>query len=354
MNARPSGSGRVSLSEVARESGVSASIASRILGGVPSVRARQETRDRVKRVAKRLGYQPHGAARALRLSRNRAVGLVVHDITNPIHAEIIHGAQAVLTKHGNAMLLADAEQLAQNDAAFAELLGPGRVDGLLWHGSGEAYDSAMITRAAAAIPTLLINSSSRVGVPAIHLDDGTAAEIAVEHLVSLGHRRIGFIGGSAGSDLTERREQGFRDALAAHRLPVDGSQLVRVGWEPADGAKGLARILAESRPPTAVLVANVVIGSGALSAARERGLTVPTDLSMIAIHDSWFVDLASPAMTTVRLPLRQLGEEAVNRMLASTGRIEPGAEDRASTTVIREPAPELIVRETTAPAKDGK
>lgn len=345
---------RVSLAEVARQAGVSASIASRVLSSDPTVRARPETQARVRRIAESLGYQPHRAARALRLSRTSAIGLVVHDVTNPIHAEIIRGAQAALTSRGNVLLLADAEQLAQTKEAFAELLGPGRVDGLLWHGSGEAYDDAMIAEAAEVMPTVLVNSESRAGVPAVRLDDEEAAARAVEHLVSLGHKDIAFIGGSEGSDLTRRRERGYRRSLSEHGLAVRPELLIIDAWSPEAGLRSMERLRQEPVPPTAVFAANIVVATGVLAEATRSGLSVPGDLSVIAVHDTWFAALATPAISTVRLPLRRLGEQAAHRILERVaGGSDATQQPRDLTMVITEPEPELMVRDTTARWKEA-
>lgn len=350
MNPRPAG--RLSLAEVAAEAGVSVSLASRILSRDPSLRSKPETQERVRAVADRLGYQPHRGARALRMSRVGAVGLVVHDVTNPIHAEIIRGAQSALTEQGHALLLADAEQLSRNTDAFTEILGPGRMDGLLWHASGESYDQPMITRAAAIMPTLLINSASRIGVPSLHLDDTGAARLAVEHLISLGHRRIAFLGGAPHSDLTTRRQHGYREALQQHGLDIDQQLIVAEAWDAESGGRQMITLLDRSDPPTAVFVANVIVATGALAAARARGVAVPAELSMITLHDAWFAALADPAITVVRLPLHELGRASVAHILQLTTRTPSDQpSEPADTTMIDNPAPYLVPRDTTGPPR---
>ncbi|GAA3520136.1 LacI family DNA-binding transcriptional regulator [Actinocatenispora rupis] len=333
---------RTGLHAVAERAGVSVSLVSRILSGDDAVRARPETRERVRAAARELGYQPHGAARALRLARAGALGLVVHDMSNPIHAEIIRGAQAAATDRGQVLLLSDATQLAGNDDAFAQLLGPGRIDGLMWQGSGEEYDDELAARAAGRLPTLLVNSRSRAGVPALRLDDERAARLAVRHLVELGHRDVAYLGGRPGADLTERRRAGYAAELAAHDLAERPQWTVELEWDAPAGYAGMTRLLAAEPRPTAVFVANVVVAVGALAAAREAGVRVPADLSVVAVHDAWFVAHGAPPLTTVRLPLHRLGDMAVSMLL-------DGDQARAADgLVIDDPAPELLVRGSTA------
>lgn len=310
---------RPSLSDVAKRAEVSVSLVSRILSGDTTVRARPETQQRVHEVAAQLGYQPHGAARALRLSRAGALGLVVHEVSNPIHAEIIRGAQAAATAAGQVLLLSDAPELAANADAFAQLVGTGRIDGLMWQGSGEDYDDELVARAARQLPTVLVNSRPRAGVPALRLDDEAAARLAVEHLIGLGHRHIGYVGGRPGADLTERRYAGYLAALRDHDLPVRPEWTVEREWDAPAGHAAMAALLATDPRPTAVFVANVVVAVGALAAAREAGVAVPEQLSVIAVHDAWFVAHGAPPLTTVRLPLDRLGAEAVRLLLSGEG-----------------------------------
>lgn len=328
------------LSAVAERAGVSVSLVSRILTGDTSLRVREDTRERVLRAAKELRYVPHGAARALRLARAGALGLVVHDVSNPVHAEIIRGAQAAAAAAGQVLLLAEAGELAANPDAFDRLLGDGRIDALLWQGSGQAFDDELSARAAGRLPTLLVNSRPRAGVPAVRLADEAAAATAVDHLVAQGHRHIGYVGGHPASDLSERRKGGWARALTGHGLPVREDWAVEREWDAEAGRAAMAALLAGSDRPSAVFVANVVVCVGALTAAREAGMRVPEDLSVITVHDTWFVALGDPPLTTVRLPLHAMGRRAVELVL------DTGAGPRGEH-VLSDPPPELLVRGST-------
>jgi len=329
------------LSAVAEHAGVSTSLVSRVLNGDPTLRVSAATRERVEAAARELKYVPHGAARALRLAKAGALGLVVHDVSNPIHAEVIRGAQAACAAADQVLLLAEAPDLAANPAAFDRLLGDGRIDGLLWQGSGYDFDDELPKRASERMPTLLVNSRSREGVPAVRLDDEAAAEVAVQHLIGLGHRDIGYVGGRPGSDLSVRRKAGWANALARHGLAARPEWAVERNWDPEAGHAAMNALLAAPDRPSAVFVANVVICVGALAAAREAGVRVPDELSVIALHDAWFVAHGAPPLTTVRLPLAAMGTRGVELALAGTS--HPSEEH-----LITEPAPRLLVRGSTA------
>lgn len=330
------------LSTVAEQAGVSVSLVSRILNGDPTLRVRDDTRQRVMRVAEELKYVPHVSARALRLAKAGAIGLVVQDVSNPIHAEIIHGAQIATADHGQVLLLADSPEFAANAQAFELLIAEGRIDGLLWHSTGLDFEDELTSRAAGHLPTMLVNNRPRAGVPGIRLADEEAAAVAVEHLIGLGHRDIGFVGGRESTDISVRRQAGFTEAMRRHGLPVRPEWIVARNWNAAAGYAAMAALLAGSPQPTAVFVANVVVCVGALAAARESGLDVPGDLSVIAVHDAWFGAHSAPPLTTVRLPLRELGRRAVELVLSDDLDGPEGGH------LITDPPPELVVRGSTA------
>lgn len=332
------------IADVAERANVSTALVSRILSGDKSLRTRESTRERVLSVAQELRYVPYGAARSLRLSQAGAIGLIVHDISNPIHAEIIQGAQAAVAQNEQVLLLAEARELASNASAFDRLLGEGRVDGLLWHGGGEVFDNELVVRAAEQLPTLLVNSQSRNGIPAVRLADTEATVIAMNHLLELGHERIAYIGGRPGTDLSERRRAGWSDTLEKNGLRAHEEWMIEQEWDSAAGYDAMNRLLLVSDRPTAALVANVIICVGALAAAQEQNVRVPDDLSMITVHDAWFAAHSSPPLTTMRLPLWKMGKQAAELLLNSSDRknLRAGAE-----YVIGDPSPELLSRGST-------
>ncbi|WP_158578518.1 LacI family DNA-binding transcriptional regulator [Spongiactinospora rosea] len=323
------------LAAVAERAGVSVSLVSRILTGDPGLRVRETTRQRVLRAAADLAYVPHVSGRALRLAEAGAIGLVVRDVGNPVHAEIIHGARLATAARGQALLLA----AAPGPAAIDRLIGEGRVDGLLWLGCG--LDDDLAVRAAAHLPTLLAGDRPRAGVPGVRLADERAVASAVAHLAALGHRDIGFIGGDAAADVSVRRLAGFVAALRERGLPVREEWIATGGWDAADGRAAMDALLARPARPTAVVVADVVMCLGALAAARERGVAVPAELSVVAVHDAWFAAHAAPPLTVVRLPLRDLGGRAAELIMSGDLDGPPGGH-------LIDGPPELVRRGSTA------
>lgn len=328
------------LVDVAARAGVSTSLASRILTGDTAVRAREETRDRVRVAAAEIGYVPHAVARSLRRARAGALGLVVHGLGNPIFAEVVAGAQQRVVEAGDVLLVADADSLT-DDVAVRQLAAGGRVDGLLWQPatSGGIDDRAAL--AARWVPVVLLNSRGAHGLPGVHLDDASAARLAVEHLVALGHHRIGLIGGPADADNSVRRGEGYRQAMRSAGLPAPTRWTVWGGWSPAEGQVAGHILLRRQPELTALVAANVVVASGVLSAAAELNVSVPHQVSLVALHDLWFAERLSPPLTVVEMPLRRMGWAAADLLLtaaASTG----------DSHLVADPPPRLIVRGSTA------
>jgi LacI family transcriptional regulator len=332
----------VTLSDVAARAGVSVSAVSRVLSNAPSSRVSDATRTRIQDAARELDYRPNFAARALKLARTNVVALVVPDLTNAIFSELMRGIEEAASEVDYMVLLARAESVRPAAATIARLVGEGRVDGVLMQVGDSTPDGDLAAILNGDVPAVLINSRRAGDVGSVILPDEDGARVAVEHLVALGHRAIGLINGVPTSDTGDRRGAGFRTAMSAAGLAVDPRHVTRLGYDPRQGREAMRRIAAEPGLPTAIVVANVNAALGAITEARSLGIRVPDDLSIVAIHDAWTAENAWPPLTTVRMPLYELGRTS---MAAIVERI---ASERNQDRVVREPLPQLILRESTA------
>jgi DNA-binding LacI/PurR family transcriptional regulator len=338
-------SGVPTVTDVAKAAGVTAAVVSRVLNGDETLRVRRDTRERVLAAVKALDYTPNVSARSLRLASSGAICLVVNDIANPIHAVTLQGAQATAEVSRRSVLLADAQEFTRHPERLRSMVDSRRVDGLVMHLAGITGDREMTRVSASRLPTVIINSKVRGPAGSVILDDAAAARLATDHLVDLGHTQIGMISGVAGSDRSERREQGVIEGLEARGLSLRPEWLLDGGFdEPLGHAAGL-RLLDRKKRPTAVVVANVMAGIGVLAACKELGIAVPRDLSVIALLDIWFCDHTNPPLTVVDMPMREMGARAVDLLLEM---IDGGARQ---SIVLRDPPPRLIVRESTAPPR---
>ncbi len=322
------------LRDVAEAAGVDPSIASRILCGDGALTVRPDTRRRVLEAAARLSYRPNTAARALKTRRTMAIGMIVPELTNVAYATIAMGADERASRAGYALLVATGSVRDRLDAI------DGRIDGLL---VGIATSETIrMGDLGGPLPTVLVNRHELLGLPSVTVDDEAGAALATEHLLSLGHRRIAHVAGPQNSDTGRRRRAGYVRALRAAGVEPPADWMVEASYDEAGGDLAASRLLRAEPRPTALFVANIRAAIGALSVARRLGLSVPDDVSMVGFHDAPVATYLEPRLTTVRMPLREMGSAAVDSLLALLD--GQTVEDVRVAT-----PPELLVRGSTAP-----
>lgn len=330
------------VSDVARSAQVSVGMVSRLLNEDPTLRIRAETRDRILQAASELNYTPNSAARALRMSSSGTIGLAVHDASNPIYSAIIAGAQAEATAAGYALMLADVDALAQGGKVFRRVMSSGAIDGLLLQRAGTISDSVVSKLAAQQIPIVLLNDRTEGEISSVGVDDYAGAHLATEHLISLGHRRIGFLQVDGPEARSERRQQGWVDALANAGIERDPRLVIVGGHTADDGYAGMRKMLELAERPTAVFAANVLAGVGALTACRDSGVVVPDQISIVGLHDIPLAEHLAPRLTVARLPLFEMGARAIGIL------VEQLADGKLRHETIVSPGPLMIVRESTS------
>jgi LacI family transcriptional regulator len=283
----------------------------------------------VRAAAVTLAYTPNHAARALRLSHAETIALVVPDVTNAIFSEVLRGVDDGADQAGFQVLIGRSERVQPGSDFLRRLVDQGRVDGFLLQVSDELDVQEAERTIANRLPVVLLHArGSRRG--SVIVDDVAAAVLATNHLLGLGHTDIAFVSGPPNAQTGRRREQGFGQAMAAAGLRRRSAWTLRSGYFPADGRR-------------AMIVANVNAAVGAMQGARECGVVIPDDLSIIAIHDTWVAESAAPGLTAVRMPLYEMGREGVRQLTARLSGVRP--ED----VMISDPPPALIERDSTAP-----
>lgn len=335
----------VTMHEVAARAKVSVGVVSRVLSGDPSLRVGEETRERVRQAAQELEYVPSHAARSLRTASAGAIALILPEVTSTIVSDLARSVEDSAREIGTNLLLARTTQLEQDTRWLRGLLASGRVDGALLQVPEGLSAGQIFEMAPTPERVVLINSLSSGQLSTLVLDDVLSMRIAVEHLVELGHSRIGFLGGSSKVPTAKRRHAGFLAALDEFGLQAESENIVSFGFTGKHGRAAVAELVERGNLPTALVVANVDAALGALAELRERGVGVPSDLSVIALHDVWYADATWPPMTTVKAPMKELGRQSVDMLMQRTR----GAS--LEHRVVTEPAFQLIVRESTAPPK---
>lgn len=331
------------LSDVAARAGVSVSAVSRVLSDKPGVRVSVATRQRIHDAAKELNYRPNFTARALKSSRTHAVGLVVPGVTNAIFSELMRGVEEEARAKDYMVLIASTERLPEGEESIPRLMGEGRVDGVIVQFGDHLSGDDLRTVTESGLPVISVNAINPGSGGSVRLDDEAGMRLATQHLIELGHTRIGYAGGLPTSESGQRRLAGFREAMASASLAIDPELVTDFGYYPKDGVRALTVMAEALARPTAVVVANINAAHGVLSEARRLGIRVPEELSIVAMHDTWTAEIAWPPLTCVRMPLYELGRNAMANLW---DHINSGT---AENRVIADPAPQLIVRESTAP-----
>jgi LacI family transcriptional regulator len=329
---------RSTIADVAALAGVDRAVVSRLLNADPRLSIRDSTRQRVLEAIDRLGYQPNAAARSLRTARTQTIALLVPDYANPAYGEIIKGAESAAAAAGSSLMTGSMETADDSFGRYLKRLGHGRVDGLLL-AAGGVHGAREDELERLGVPWLCVNRMGPGRRRYVVLDDERAAALAVEYLVSLGHRQVALIAGPVDSDSAARRRVGYEHAIDAAGLAP--GPVVHGNYTPQGGAEAMERILQRRERPTAVLAANVASAIGVLYAARRDGVRIPDDLSVIAVHDLTVGAYLDPPLTSIRMSLDGLGERAVRLLLEHSA-------DAEVREILREPT-ELIVRGSTAP-----
>ena len=337
---------QVTLREVAHEAGVHISTASRALNPETRAIVNTETVERVLATARRLGYRPHPLAQGLRKNRTMSVGMVIPDIENPLFGPIIGGAGQVLGSEGYSLLITNTDINEDQTGEVVRALVERRVDGIIL-ATASRSDDVIVDLVERGVHTVLVNRSTEgVQVPAIIGDDVAGIGLAVDHLVALGHRRIGHLAGPQHLSTGLGRYQAFLTRMQSLNLDVSASAVEAAIWYQVDPGYKAAQRLVERRPDlTAIVAANDLIALGCYRAVRESGREIGVDVSITGYNDIPLLDLMQPPMTSVRVPYRQMGVEAANTLLPMMA-----SSSYQGRPVSIRLTPILSVRESTGPA----
>lgn len=328
------------LRDVARAAGVHVSTVSRVLNDQAAAgRITAETEERIREVARRLGYRRNTIARALRTGRTLVVGMLVPDIANLYQAGITRGAGDVLAERGYSLILASTDdRIERAEAQVSAMLGA-QAEGLLY-GVAREDDPMLDDVVGSGTAVVLFNrSAKRNDVSQVLPDDRRGTRLAVEHLLGLGHRRIVHVGGPEDVSSSVNRARIFREALATAGLEGEVGFAARHTEE--EGHRVTTELLDRHPEATAVLAANDRLALGAIDAVTAGGRACPEDVSVVGFNDMPYSERFRPPLTTVRISQYELGSMAAGLLLATIA--DPGREPQTRLV-----APELMVRGSTA------
>lgn len=332
-----------SIKDIASEAGVSTATVSHVINKTRFVS--DAVRERVLKAIELLDYYPNAHARSLASGNSRILGLVISDIANPFFPELVKSIEAEAYKHGYDVVLSNTNYDAERAAHYVRRFIERKVAGVAVMTS--EMDKSLIDELARREVSVVFLDS---GAPGLHMsnlrvcyDEGIKQ--AISHLVQLGHRNVAFISGLPHLRSAKRRLVAFRQTMRAV-LPDAPKKIYQGDFRIEGGSRAAREILNAAELPTAVIAANDLMAFGAISEFRRAGLIVPRDVSVVGFDDIAFSSLIEPALTTVNLPLGELGKLAVEALMTTlSSPTQHGVELPIST--------KLVVRNTTAAARDG-
>jgi len=341
--ARPKNS--PSSRDLARAAGVSQSTVSRYLNDDP--RVSKPAKRAIEAAMRSIGYTPNAAARTLITGRSKLIGLVVSNITNTFYPEVIETIVATAADHDYNVILCNTQESPELQLSYLKLLIAHQVDGAILTSMMLGTDHESVTQLLQRTPIVQVNrTAADLQTDTVQLDNVRAGELATQHLIDLGHRRIGYIGGNPDTSTNRNRLLGFEHALRTADLPVD-EELVRHGqFTHASGyALATAMLAAQAERPTALVCGDDEVAMGVMDAVADSGLRIPDDVAVVGFDDVPVAALRSIGLTTVRQPAAEMGRRAVEMLIARMESDEP-----------REPVdillrPKLVVRRTSAGAE---
>ena len=328
------------IKQVARLAGVSVATVSRVLNDKGPVR--EETRRRIREVMESLRYVPHSAARSLTTNQTDTLGVLLPDIYGEFFSELIRGLDSAARQHGYHVLVSGSHNDHEEIAAVLRAL-RGRVDGLVLMTSSDATLDALRAHLPESLPTVLLNCPPQdLPFDAINVDNHGGAYAMVRHLIELGGerrpRRIAFIQGPADNHDARERLRGYRDAVRELGAETDPELELPGDFSEEAGCLAGVRALALQPRPTAIFAANDGMAIGCLYALREAGVRVPGEVALAGFDDIPIARFMSPPLTSVGVPIAELGALALDRLLEAVrhrGSHEPRHETLPLTLVVR-------------------
>jgi DNA-binding LacI/PurR family transcriptional regulator len=336
--------GHPSIKDIARLAHVSHSTVSRALQNSPLVNAR--TAEKIRQIALASGYRASAVARGLVTRRTRTIGLVVTTVADPFTSEVVSGVEQAANDHGYSVFLADSNADPEREKKVVQSFAEQRVDGIVVTSSrvGALYIPLLSEM---RVPIVLVNNQyPGAFVHSVMIENVAGSRAAANHLVQLGHTRIAYIGDQFGYESDTERLAGYREALEGAGIPLFPELIVHGDGKPEAAVRAMEELLALAEPPTAVFCYNDRSALGAMRAIRLHGLRVPEDISVVGFDDLFLASYTDPPLTTVRQPMRLMGQLAMESLF----KLMSGKESAVAIKVDAE----LIVIETTAkPARRG-
>ena len=334
---------KITIKDIARMANVSHTTVSRALNN--KSRIRNETKEKILSIARTLNYQPNFIARSLVMKRTKTLGLVITTIVNPFYNELAQGIEVTARDLGYNIIFCSTHSDLSTEKQYINMLRSKGVDGIIFS-SAHMGDPNIVALAEEAFPIILVNRRTyhpivREKVDYVGVDNILGGFLAVEHLIRLGHQRIGMIGGSSESSVGLERLEGGKNALGAYHLEQRHDYFLEGDFLKESGYQGGKRFLKMAEPPTAIFASNDYMALGAYQVIVEEGLRIPEDIALIGFNDIEFTAMKGIELTTIGQKKYEMGALAVKILVE---KIERGESEPSTKEIFLKP--ELIIRKT--------
>ncbi|MBE3560125.1 MAG: LacI family DNA-binding transcriptional regulator [Ktedonobacteraceae bacterium] len=297
--------------DVARRAGVSQSAVSLVFGGKAAGRVGKRTQEAILQAARELGYHPNRAARTLRSGRSHLLALAIPDVGNPYFAAVLQGAEQAARAAGYAVMLVQVQEEQDWQHVIMDTLTSRAVDGFLLC---EVELPAVDTHAALQGKAVIVNGKSHI-LPALHLDVEAGMQAVMTHLLRLGHTEIAHLAAAVESETFRLRHRAYLEALQRAGCPFRNTDYVSASFSISDAYRAARQLLERTDPPSAIVCDSDVLAVGVYKAARDLRRAIPQDVAVASFDDSIIARILEPELTTVAIPARALGEQALRLLL---------------------------------------
>lgn len=303
----------VNIHEIARQANVSVATVSRALSGNGSVR--EQTRQRILQIAEELNYKPSSVARGLSKKRTDTIGVILPELADEFFMDILHGIDEEAYRANCYVMVSSSHSQRNIVETLLEFMASGRADGVILMAPQMHGEVAQFIRKSNR-PIVLLNSHCDAGETVnFNINNYQGAYAMTEHLIGHGYKRIGMIQGPEGNCDADERFRGFKEALEQRSLALQKDWIVRGDFTSKSGYYGFMRLMSCQQKPEAVFAANDMMAVGAYEAARSSSLKIPENVAVVGFDDIYLTRLLSPRLTTVHVPIQELGIQAVRYLL---------------------------------------
>ncbi|MGC8787476.1 MAG: LacI family DNA-binding transcriptional regulator [Anaerolineae bacterium] len=333
------------MKDVAQAAGVSVTTVSHVINETRYVS--EELRERVLKAMEELNYHPNTLARSLRQGISHTIGLIVPDNSNPFFADVARAVETRGFEAGYSTILCNSDGQLEKELAYVNVLLAKQVDGVIFIAASSQSEHIMLLTEEQVPVVIADRQMPDAEVDVVLVDNYRGGYLATEYLISLGHHRIGCITGPSDTTPSADRVRGYKHALTSAGLPVDEDLIVRGDFRYASGISGAQKLLDLEKPPTAIFACNDVMAMAAMAAIREKGLSIPDDISIIGFDDIPQASFTSPPLTTVAQPIQDIGRIATDLLIERMS----GSASLPSRRVVLDV--KLVVRGSCAPNRGG-